>query len=71
MNRDYFLLAVFSFYLLFMLANIIKGKHTPPLSFWFSQSPEVDATYRIWWVVYGFGFLAYLILFLLGLGYLL
>ncbi len=69
MNKDYVLLAVFSFYLLLMFVNIIKGKHTPPLSFWFSQRPEVDATYRIWWAVYGLGFLTYLALFLLGVRY--
>ena len=69
MNKDYFLLAAFSFYLLLLFVNIIRGKHTPPLSFWFSQRPEVDATYGIWWVVYGLGFLTYLALFLLGLRY--
>ncbi len=61
----FFILVLFSLYLVLMLRNIIKGEHTPPLEYWFLERPEVDNNYTIWWVVYGIGFLFYLAVFAL------
>lgn len=60
-----FILVVFFLYLLLMLKNMIKGKHTAPLEFCFLERPEVDNTYAIWWVVYVIGFIVYLTAFVI------
>lgn len=56
-------LVLFFLYLVWMLRNIIKGEHTAPFAYWFLERPEVDRNYKIWWVVYGLGFIVYCGLF--------
>ncbi len=53
------LVVLFFFYLVCMIRNIFKGKHTPPIEYFFLERPEVDRSYKIWWVVYGLGFVFY------------